>query len=368
MNIQTTQTGYQVMVGKRPTRVAAGHAEQAAAIDRDGNHVLEAGEIRTYLESTGELKDPRQYDVNVGSLVCDYARSLTGQPSPKAGLYPTVPEVEQQLKDWAAQHADVASLVSIGRTEENRDIWALRIGRAAEGTKPGLLVTGTTHAREWNTLATAMNVGRTLIEGYGQDARATSIVDNAEVWIVPCLNPDGYAYTRETDNMWRKNRRPVMPHDTGCGTGTCATADPGQPLGIGVDLNRNYYDGNPAHFALYRPDGDKPCDTSDDSGPGYDDPTSDNYRGPQGASEKEVQAVAAFFLNRSNVRGVIDHHSYGGDIMFPVASRRCGGGDVPGHRAGHERRDEQAVQSAERHRYSHGLLFRCDALHVERQR
>jgi hypothetical protein len=234
--------------------------------------------------------------------------------SPNDALYPSLPELEQQLKDWASQHPDRASLVSIGQTYEKRDIWALRIGKAPEGSKPGLLVTGTTHAREWNSTATAMNVARELIEKPSQQNAA--ILEKGEVWVVPCLNPDGYNYTKETDPNWRKNRRPITVADTGCPEGTCPL--PAGETAIGVDLNRNYYDGNPAHFTLYRPDGDTPCNTADDSGPGYDDPKSDNYRGPQGGSENEVRSVLQFFINKPNVKGVVDHHSYGNSMTYPV--------------------------------------------------
>jgi predicted deacylase len=235
--------------------------------------------------------------------------------SPHADLYPELEQVESQLKSWANDHPDITQLVSIGKTHENRDIWALKITKDANATptdaadKPALLITGTTHAREWNTLMTAMNVAHELIDNYPEHS---ALVDRGEIWVVPCLNPDGYAYTRETDNMWRKNRHPIAPQDTAC-------PQPGdQPIAIGIDLNRNYYDGNPAHATLYRPEGDTPCSTDDDSGTGYDDPTSDNYRGPAGASEKEVSSVVNFFLPRANLRGVIDHHSYGGDIVYPV--------------------------------------------------
>ena len=249
-------------------------------------------------------------------MVDDCGHWLASETTPREAQYPQLPEMEQQLRDWASAHPDIASVRSIGKTLEGRDIMALRIGTGAEG-KPGMLVTGTTHAREWNTLVTAMNVAKTLIDGYGTDAQATRIVDKGEVWVVPCLNPDGYAYTRSTDPMWRKNRHPITAQDSQCG-GTCQTRDGEAP--VGVDLNRNYWDGNPDHIEMYRPAGDKPCDTSDDSGPGYDDPTTDNFRGPGPASEPEVKAVTSFFLARPNVKGVIDHHSYGGDIMFPVVN------------------------------------------------
>lgn len=49
-----------------------------------------------------------------------------------------------------------------------------------------------------------------------------TLLDRRDVWVVPVLNPDGYAHTFSTERLWRKNRRRNVD-------GT-----------VGVDLNRNY--------------------------------------------------------------------------------------------------------------------------------
>ena len=86
---------------------------------------------------------------------------------------------------------------------------------------------------------------------------------------------------------------------------------------VGVDLNRNYWDGNPDHLALYRPEGDTPGSTDDDWGATSDNPDSDTYRGPTGGSEVEVSSLLQLEVGHKNIRGVIDHHSYGEMILYP---------------------------------------------------
>ena len=35
------------------------------------------------------------------------------------------------------------------------------------------------------------------------------LVDQLDWYIVPCVNPDGYAYTWSEDRLWRKTRRDI---------------------------------------------------------------------------------------------------------------------------------------------------------------
>ena len=44
---------------------------------------------------------------------------------------------------------------------------------------------------------------RELIEN---DAAHTDLTENLDWYILPILNPDGYAYTQSNDRMWRKTR------------------------------------------------------------------------------------------------------------------------------------------------------------------
>ena len=56
---------------------------------------------------------------------------------------------------------------------------------------------------EWITPATVTWMMRELIEN---DAAHSDLTENLDWYILPILNPDGYAYTRSNDRMWRKTR------------------------------------------------------------------------------------------------------------------------------------------------------------------
>ncbi len=181
----------------------------------------------------------------------------------------------------------VTQRFSIGQSIEGREIWAVKISDNpnTDENEPEFLFTGLHHAREPISLEVNLETMRTLAEGYGVDSRITQLVDEREVWFIPCLNPDGYEYN--TDNfpagggMWRKNRR-----NNGDGT-------------FGIDLNRNYgyewgYDNN----------GSSP-NTSDQT-----------YRGTGPFSEPETQAIRAFVNSREFVF-MINFHSYSDLYLWP---------------------------------------------------
>ena len=81
------------------------------------------------------------------------------------------------------------------------------------------------HSREPQGMQSSLWFLLYMLEEYGNDPLATYLVNEREIYFVPCVNPDGYEYNRQIapggGGLWRKNRR-----DNGNSTG--------------VDLNRNY--------------------------------------------------------------------------------------------------------------------------------
>ncbi len=150
---------------------------------------------------------------------------------------------------------------SIGTSHEGRTIWAIKISDNPNinEDEPTVGFDALVHAREPQSMATIMYFMWYLLENYGTDPAVTYLVDNREIYCVPCFNPDGYEYNRQTDpnggGMWRKNRR----NNGGS---------------YGVDMNRNF-----SYKWGYDNSGSSP------------DPTSGTYRGPSAFSEPEAQAI-----------------------------------------------------------------------------
>ncbi|KAF9436301.1 Carboxypeptidase A4 [Entomortierella beljakovae] len=144
-----------------------------------------------------------------------------------------------------------------------------------------ILIHAGQHAREWIGPAVVTYIANELILGYGHSKKITRLVDQFEFIIVPVLNADGYAYTWETNRMWRKNRQPTSI-----------------PFCVGIDPNRNWgYKWN--------------------TGGSSDNPCNEGYHGPEAFAAKESKMMADFILAKKNVVAYIDFHAYSQLWMSP---------------------------------------------------
>lgn len=205
--------------------------------------------------------------------------------------YFTWDEMLAQLDEMVALYPDLISAKEpIGYSVENRPIHFVRISNApnTDQDKPEVLYNAVHHAREPASMSQLIFYMWYLLENYGTDPEATYLVDNRELYFVPCLNPDGYVYNQNSDpdggGMWRKNRR-----DNGDGT-------------FGVDLNRNYGWLWGLDDLGSSPDGD-----------------SETYRGSGPFSEPETQAMRDFCIAHE-FRAALNYHAYGDMVIHPWAT------------------------------------------------
>ncbi|RMG49734.1 MAG: hypothetical protein D6723_13360 [Acidobacteria bacterium] len=202
--------------------------------------------------------------------------------------YLDYPAIVARLRSIARTHPDIARAVKLNDllhtplTHEGRALWALKISDHAVETEdePAFLVDGCHHARELVTPLAVLDIAETLTSAYGRDPHVTRWVNAYEIWLIPCVNPDGLAYVFSRDSYWRKNRRPN-------GDGT-----------FGVDLNRNY----PFMWGV--------C------GANSARTASDVYRGPAPASEAEIQTMLALGARERPVI-YISYHSFGEEVLYP---------------------------------------------------
>lgn len=217
------------------------------------------------------------------------------------GAYHTYDEILEELIDINEKYPDITRLEVIGTTHWGQDIYAIKISKYIDmdDVKPAVLYMGQTHAREVIAAEQALGVIKGLVEGYGNDGYVSNIVDNREIWVVPCVNPDGSKIvteevTRYDDSAWRKNARDVTP-------------DNYHGSGLGVDLNRNFGVG---------------WGGSGSSGV----PTSEIYRGPAAFSEPETQAIKNLADKHRFVTS-LSFHSFSGLILYPYGYTTQPSGD-----------------------------------------
>ncbi|XP_033106903.1 carboxypeptidase A2-like [Anneissia japonica] len=161
--------------------------------------------------------------------------------------YHTYDEITAWLKTLVQRHNNIASLFTIGKTFEGRDMYVIKITSDTGGNKkPGIWIEGGIHAREKIAPATVVFIIQQILEQYGNDNIVTELVDETVWYLLPVMNVDGYEYAmipmenvtsvREYFNslgvpnregweklFWRRTRS--VHNNTSC---------------IGVDPNRNW--------------------------------------------------------------------------------------------------------------------------------
>ena len=106
-------------------------------------------------------------------------------PSKDSG-YHNYAEMVAEIQDAEADHPNIVDVFSIGKSYQNRNIWAAKVSDnvADDENEPEVLFDGLHHAREHLTVEQTLAILRWLSDGYGSNAEITGLVDTREVWII----------------------------------------------------------------------------------------------------------------------------------------------------------------------------------------
>lgn len=204
------------------------------------------------------------------------------------GGFFTLDEINARLDSMYALYPNIITQkFQIGTTLQGRPIYAVKISDNpnVNEDEPQVQFNALIHAREPQGMMTVMYYMYYLLENYGTDPEVTYLVNNREIYFIPCINPDGYEYNRQTNpsggGMWRKNRR-----QNGDGS-------------YGVDLNRNF-------GYMWG------INNTGSSGT----PSSETYRGTAPFSEPETQAIRDI-TNSKNFKTTLNYHTYSNLLLYP---------------------------------------------------
>jgi hypothetical protein len=212
-------------------------------------------------------------------------------------FYYTYAEMVDTLSAWQIRYPELAHIEVIGTTQqEQRNIYAIKISDSVgvDQDEPVVLLDGTHHACEIMGMEICMAFADTLLNSYGIDGIFTRIVDSAEIWIVPLINPDGNSAVHSGISLnYRKNGRD-LDGDGNLYEYDCN--DSWQCPTEGVDLNRNY--------SWYWSNSGSPV------------PMNYYYRGPSAGSESENAAITSLVARIKPVFSVT-YHSWGEVLYYP---------------------------------------------------
>ena len=214
------------------------------------------------------------------------------------GGYYTLSQMYAAVDALVAAYPTIAQKIVLGSSVEGRPIVCVKISDNVaidELNEPEVLYLGLQHAREAIGGASMIFFMQYLCENYAVNAKIQALVNNREVYIVPCVNPDGYERNRRTNpnggGSQRKNRRINAGSDS---------------TNMGVDLNRNYgIDW-----------GNCPGADNTSNSCGTSIATGGTHYGSGAFSEPETQAIRSLVLSHHFVAS-IDQHAYGPYYSLP---------------------------------------------------
>lgn len=223
---------------------------------------------------------PQNFSLGIGSM---------------GGAY-TVAELGAVLDDMRAKFPNLITVKANAsptnqKTWEGRDIWYVKISDNpdTDETEPESLITGMLHSREAVAQINVIYYMWYLLENYATDPSIKTLVDNAELYFIPVVNPDGLARNETIapggGGMQRKNRNP-----NACPTGFATS---------GVDLNRNF-----GYF--YNTGGTSSTQCND------------TYRGTGAFSEPETKIFRDFSLAH-NFKTAQNHHTSANVMVHPFS-------------------------------------------------
>ncbi|MGI6358181.1 MAG: M14 family metallopeptidase [Bacillota bacterium] len=136
---------------------------------------------------------------------------MTGKVDLVCNRYYQYEELTAYLQAVAAAYPRLASLASIGKSYEGRDIWAMTLTNRDTGEhaqKPAVYVDGNIHAGEVTASMVCLYTIDYLTSNYQKDELVTHLLDTRTFYILPRVNPDGAEKYLTTPATLRSSTKP----------------------------------------------------------------------------------------------------------------------------------------------------------------
>lgn len=100
----------------------------------------------------------------------------------------------------SATYPNLTALYSIGKSVQNRDLWVIVVSSSPYEHmigKPDVKYIANIHGNEAVGKELLLHLVQYLVSSYATDSYIKWLLDNTRIHILPSLNPDGYAVSKE---------------------------------------------------------------------------------------------------------------------------------------------------------------------------
>lgn len=298
----------------------------------------------------------------IGALLL--AAPAMAEPALTFDHFYTHAELTNALNALTQSYPKLATLQSIGKSAQGRELWAITIFNPDTGPaerKPGFYIDGNIHGNEVQGAEVALYAAYYLLTQYGKSEQVTRLLDEKVFYIIPTMNPDSRDYfIRQAVNP-NYPRGGLVPYDDDR-DGACDEDGPDDLDGDGSitmmrkkdpDGNLRAWPGDPRILLPVRPgekgeytllgyegiDNDGDGQVNEDGPGGYDmnrdygfDWQPDYIQRGAGNypfSWPETRAIRDFLLAHPNIAGAQNFHNNGGYILRGPGAPVGGAADYP---------------------------------------
>lgn len=237
------------------------------------------GKLPEFVELMNQIGTPyMNFIENVQTLIDTEKTSvMRASPGFSYAVYHTLQEIYAHLDDLAKKYPQNVEVIIGGKTYEGRQIKGVKLSFGSN--KPGIVIEGGIHAREWISPATVLYIIDRFLNS--KDPQVRGLAEANDWYIFPSTNPDGYVYTHTQNRLWRKTRK---PYSTFC---------------YGSDPNRNWgYRWN--------------------TGGASSNPCAETYAGTAAFSDIETKTLSTYLQSISHkFYAFVSFHSYSQLLLFP---------------------------------------------------
>lgn len=104
-------------------------------------------------------------------------------------------QLTSRLQYFSGKYTDICSLLSVGKSVEGRNLWAMRITSHPFNDTPGkprFAYVGNLHGDEAVSRQVLVYLIEYILSHYETDPRVNALVNSTDIYIMPGMNPDGF--------------------------------------------------------------------------------------------------------------------------------------------------------------------------------